>query len=85
MVFDDMKWKENKVAISLFEHCRIMEEISRMKNNKEKLMGGALLSAGLGVRRGDSIGRAGFLVINSGAPEGGELDGDGDERRGQRD
>jgi hypothetical protein len=24
MVFDDMKWEENKVVVSLFEHCRIM-------------------------------------------------------------
>jgi hypothetical protein len=23
MVFDDMKWEENKVAVSLAEHCRI--------------------------------------------------------------
>jgi hypothetical protein len=24
MVFEDMKWEENKVHVSLFEHCRIM-------------------------------------------------------------
>jgi hypothetical protein len=24
MVFEDMKWEENKVVVSLFEHCRIM-------------------------------------------------------------
>ena len=24
MVFEDMKWEENKVAVSLAEHCRIM-------------------------------------------------------------
>jgi hypothetical protein len=22
--FEDMKWEENKVPVSLFEHCRIM-------------------------------------------------------------
>jgi hypothetical protein len=24
MVFEDMKWEENKVVVSLYEHCRIM-------------------------------------------------------------
>jgi hypothetical protein len=24
MVFDDMQWEENKVVVSLAEHCRIM-------------------------------------------------------------
>ena len=24
MVFEDMKWEENKVVVSLSEHCRIM-------------------------------------------------------------
>jgi hypothetical protein len=54
-----------------------MGERNRMKNIKEKLTGAALLSVALGVRGGDSVGRAGSLVLNAGAPEG-ELDDDGD-------